>query len=105
MNRKFILISVAVVASLVVVLAASAAAVFAFTVGSEPAQVEAVEAAPAVDVAPVQAELAPAVEKPVMTIQRANYDGGCAYSKAKMQLTKAAPAETAEDAPLAQVAP
>ncbi|HMQ56367.1 MAG TPA: hypothetical protein PKD98_30085 [Anaerolineae bacterium] len=104
MNRTFILFSVVAVASLVVVLAASAAAVFAFTIESQPAQVEAVEVAPALEVAPVQAEVAPAIEKPVMTYQHASYEGGCAYSKAKMQLTKAAPAETFEDAPLAQVA-
>lgn len=100
MNKKILLFSVAAAFSLMLVVAASAAAVFAFTVVEEPAPVEVMtlEDAP-VEVAPVQAEMV----APVLQTEKATYKSGCSYSKSNLQLTEAPVEQTVDEAPLAQL--
>lgn len=100
MNKKVLIISVVAVFSLMVVVAASAAAVFAFTVEeAAPVEVMTLEDA-AIEAAPVQAEVA----APVLQAEKANYKSGCSYSHSRLQLTEAPAEQTIDDTPLAQVA-
>jgi len=95
MSRKLVLLSVLTVVVLVG-MAVSAVAVFAFVV-NDSAQVEDV-----LEVAPVQAEVSPKVVEPA--VERASYQdhyGGCSHSK--LMLTEAPAEEKLETAPLAQL--
>ncbi|MCB0195069.1 MAG: hypothetical protein KDJ65_24190 [Anaerolineae bacterium] len=100
MNRNVLIFTVVAVFSLVVMVMASAVAVFAFTMVEDPAPVEVMplEDAP-VHVAPVEAEVA----APEFQAEKASYQGGCPYSHSKMQLTEAPAQQVVDEGPLAQI--
>ena len=99
MNRKLLIFSVLAVAGLMV-FALSAVAAYALvrtdTIGAEAVIVDDV-----LQVAPVQAEVAPA-SAPVIEYERASYfeGGGCPHSE--MMMTQAPAEKTLEEQPLAQ---
>ena len=101
MNRNVLIFAVVAVFSLMVMVMASAVAVFAFTMVEEPAPVEVMplEDAP-VRVAPVEAEVA----APVFQAEKASYQGGCPYSHSQMQLTEAPVEQGVDEGSLAQIA-
>lgn len=96
MNLKVVIFSLLAVAGLTV-FALSAVAVYALT-GTEMIGAEAVTVDDVLQVAPVQAEVAPVIE-----YERASYyeGGGCSHSK--MMMTQAPAEKTVEEQPLAQL--
>src|SRR5262245_13278420 len=95
MNRKLLIFSLLAVAGLMV-FALSAVAAYAL-VGTDSIGAEAVTVDDVLQVAPVQAEVAPVIE-----YERASYfeGGGCPHSQ--MMMTQAPAEKTLEEQPLAQ---